>query len=103
MRLKRAILVSFLFVVTVYVASYLMWSRCFQWQDGRLWSFFPPPAGLMSLDLPGRYRPFGRTPWDGWKRVEGIPGTVFGPCIVVDDYWRERTYLPTYSGPVCFN
>jgi hypothetical protein len=103
MRLIRAILISFLLAATVYVASYFVWSRCFRWDGGRLWSFFPPPAGLMSLDLPGRYRPFGQTPWDGWKRVEGIPGTVFGPCIVVDDYWSGRTYLPTYSGLVCFN
>ena len=103
MRFKRAILMSFLLAATVYVASYFVWSRCFRWDGGRLWSFFPPPAGLMSLDLPGRYSPFGPTSWDGWKRVESIPGTVFGPCIVVDDYWSGRTYLPTYSGLVCFN
>jgi hypothetical protein len=103
MRFKRAILVSFLIAATVYVDTYLVWSRFFSWDGGGQWSFFPPPAGLMSLSLPRRYRQFGQTPWEGWERVEAIPGTIFAPCIVVDDYWSGRTYLPTYRGSYCFN
>jgi hypothetical protein len=100
MRFKQAVLVTCFLAVFVYVASYLVWSR---WDGNRLWSFFRPPAGLMSLDLAARYRLFGPTAWEGWKRVESIPGTVFRPCIVVDECLSGRTYLPTYNGTVCFN
>ena len=92
-----------LLALAVYVTSYLVWSRSYAWNGNRLWSFFPPPAGLVSSGLKVRYRTFGRTAWEGWQRVESIPGAVFRPCIVVDDYWSGRTYLPTYSGTVCFN
>jgi hypothetical protein len=101
MRSKRFILVGCLAAFILYLASYFVWTRCFT-SGGHLWSFFRPPAGLMSVDLPERYRPFGATPWEGWQRVESIPGTLFYPCILVDDWLTGKTYLPTYRGMVCF-
>jgi hypothetical protein len=105
MRSKQVVRVAILafLVLTIYIASYLVWSRSFAWGGNRLWSFFPPPAGLVSFELKDRYRWFGQTPWEGWKHVESIPGTLFRPCIVVDECLSGRTYLPTYRSIVCFN
>jgi hypothetical protein len=89
--------------LTLYFASYLVCSRCFAWRGNRLWSFFPPPAGLVTFELKARYRAFGSTPWEGWQHVESIPGIFFRPCIRIDDTLTGRTYLPTYTGIVCFN
>jgi hypothetical protein len=33
-------LVLLLIALTIYVASYLMWSRCFAWGGDPFWSFF---------------------------------------------------------------
>jgi len=89
--------------VLVYATSYLVWSRCYSWGGERIWSFYQPPAGLMSIDLPERYRAPGLTPWEGWKRQERIPGLIFWPCIRIDEAVTGRIYLPTYEGVVCFN
>lgn len=103
MRSKRVILVGCLVCLLLYLTSYFVWSRCFAWGGGRLWSFSQPPAGLIGLDVAARYRLFGDTAWEGWERVESIPGTFFSPCILVDQWLTGRTYLPSYQGAVCFN
>jgi hypothetical protein len=101
MRTKAFILAGFIAILVLYLTSYLVWSRCFACR-APLWSFFQPPAGLMSMDLPDRYRPFGATPWEGWDRVESIPGTFYSPCILVDDWLTGNTYLPTCGKMVAF-
>jgi hypothetical protein len=103
MRLRPKGLVLFVISFWLYLASYLAWSRCFGWSGGRLWSFFPPPGGLVNLNLRAQYSLFVKGPWEGWMCVEPIPGTAYLPCIVVEAHLSGRIYLPTYRGTVCLN
>jgi hypothetical protein len=105
MRIRRLVRAVFLALVLLaaYAVTYVAWSGSAMGNGERLWSFFPPPAGLMPLELKARYARFGPTAWDGWRNLERIPGAVFRPCIVLDEALTRRVYLPNYKGSVCFN
>jgi hypothetical protein len=90
-------------MLVLYAGSYALWSRCWAWRSGRLWSFYQPPAGLVSFELKARYRSPGVTPWEGWQSWEGYPAALFRPFIWVDEALNGSRYLPEYEGAVCFN
>ena len=98
----RVALCCFPLVLLLYLAAYLVWTREFAWRSGDVWSFYPPPAGLMNLTT-HRYRLYGRTRWEGWQRLEKIPATVFRPCLWADETLTGRTYLPHCERSLCFN
>jgi uncharacterized protein (DUF433 family) len=93
-------------ICIVYFGTFLVLSR---WPDSgygpgsRLWSFYRPPMGLVSLELLDKYRQYGRSPLEGWKRLEQLPASIFRPCIWLEELLTNRRYLPTYKGVVCFN
>ena len=87
----------------LYVGTYLTWSRLAAWRSGDLWCFYQPPYGLVSLDLINRYQSTGTTAEQGWEQRERLPGTLFRPCICIDEVFTGQRYLPTYDGVVCFN
>src|SRR5687767_2181768 len=81
----KLLLIGFL----VYAATFLAWSRVrtlrFSIDQGRVWSFFSPPAGLSTLN-PAR--------WSEWKRNEKIAATIFWPCVLLDEKLTRRRYWP---------
>jgi hypothetical protein len=99
----RLLLVTALLAPVLYVASYLVWSRCFAWGDEHLWAFFRPPYGLVSFDLLDRYRPFGATPDEGWEHLEAIPAAVYYPCTLLDERLTGRVYIRNSDGMVSFS
>jgi hypothetical protein len=101
--MRRAWCVCSLVVFTAYMATYAYWSGCLTGERGRLWSFYPPPAGLMNMDLPAKYCSPAVTPWEGWKRWERGPATIFRPCIWLDHVITGSNFLPEYEGAVTFN
>ena len=88
-RSNRGFLKLFLVGILVYGATFLAWSRVRTFrasvEQGRVWSFFPPPVGLSTLN-PAR--------WSGWKRKEKVAGMIFWPCILLDEKFTQRRYWP---------
>ena len=79
----------FLAGILLYGGTFLVWSRARTFrlsvEQGRVWSFFPLPAGFSTIN-PAR--------WSRWKRNEKIAATLFWPCILLDEKWTDRRYWP---------
>ena len=73
----------------LYGATFLIWSRARTLRpsidQGRVWSFFPTPAGLSTIN-PAQ--------WSRWKRNEKAAAMIFWPCILLDERFTERLYWP---------
>ena len=96
-------------VAMLYSAAFLRRSHI---EGGsRLWSFYPPPAGLMDLDTAirvyqhetGTAPPGDPDPRDEWRQLERRMELIFYPCIWLDQKISGREYLPRIRGSVCFN
>jgi len=94
----------------------LLYSAAFLWRshvegNSRLWSFYPPPAGLMDLDTAirvyqhetGTAPPGDPDPRDEWRQRERRLELVFYPCIWLDQRISDREYWPRSEGSMCFN
>jgi hypothetical protein len=88
---KRRWLKLLLIAALLYVATFLVWSRVRTFRlsvdQDRFWSFFPPPGGLSTVNP---------TRWSQWKRNERIAGTVFWPCVLLDEKFTKRRYWPAH-------
>jgi hypothetical protein len=88
-RSNRGWLKFFLVGILVYGATFLAWSRARTFrasvEQGWVWSFFPSPGGLATVN-PSR--------WSRWKKKEKLAGTIFWPCILLDEKLTKRRYWP---------
>jgi hypothetical protein len=86
---KRGWFRLFLVALLVYGTTFLVWSRArtfkLSLQQQRVWSFFPTPGGLATVNP---------TRWKQWKQNERIVGTVFWPCVLLDEKLTDRIYWP---------
>ena len=110
MRLIRRLLLGILLAAIPYVGLYVYLSG-FPHSGTEVWSFHPPPAGLMRMDMAlrvwqheqGMAPPGDPDPWDEWREAEGRHALIFSPCIWLDGRITGRPYLLWYKGGVCFN
>jgi hypothetical protein len=97
------ILLALLYLLFAYESTYVVWSRCFAWSSGRLWCFYDPPKGLVSLDVQARYYSPELSPDEVWEQKESLPGLLFCPCISLDEALTGRIYVPTHKGGICWD